>query len=272
VRAVVTGATSGIGKAFAQALASRGCDLVISGRRKELLAEVATELRSRFGVQVRIIAGDFCATHVEQAVIDAILEQRPDYLINNAGTGVASDFVDADAETLENLRDLLSGVPGRLMKAALPAMVASGTGTIINVGSLAGRLAVPGSSVYTASKIYLERLSETLAIELHRHGIVVQALIPGYVRTDFHRAVPDYKRKQRGRGFIRWLEPEVVVARSLKAAERARALAEHNRNAIPRPRDVVVMTGRMNRFLSALSRLLPRRLLYRAAAHRKRLT
>ena len=270
VRALITGATSGIGKAFATELAVRGCDLVLTGRRSEPLSQVTAQLGAAHGVSVQSITGDLTSRDVEQLVVDAVKAGPLDYLVNNAGSGLSEDFHEAGPEMLDELRELLSGVPGRLTRAALPAMIEAGRGTVINVGSLAGRISVPGSSVYVASKIYMERLSETLALELHRHGIVVQALTPGYVRTDFHRAVPDYKSKQRNRGVIRWLEPRKVVEVSMRAARRAHARIGRS-DGLPRPRDVVVIPGLMNRFLNFLARFVPRRLLYVAAANRRRL-
>ena len=272
MRAIVTGATSGIGKAFAEQLAQRGYDLVLTGRRDELLSAVADRLRSSHGVSVQTIVGDLTTGETEDLVIEAIQLAPVEFLVNNAGSGLASDFVATDRTTLRRLQEILAGIPSRLIRAALPGMVTARSGTIINVGSLAGRLAVPGSSVYVAAKSYLERLSETLALELYGDGVVVQALIPGYVRTDFHRSVPDYKRKQRNRGAIRWMEPDDVVRVSMKAAERAGAQLRRGNATIPRPRDVIVIPGMMNRLLNGISRFVPRRLLYAAATNRKRLT
>lgn len=270
--AVVTGATSGIGKAFAEELARQGYDLVLTGRRDELLSAVADGIRASHGVSIQMIVGDLTARETEDLVVEAIESAHVEFLVNNAGSGLSSDFVLADRTRLEQLQEILAGVPSRLIRAALPGMVAARGGTIINVGSLAGRLAVPGSSVYVAAKSYLERLSETLALELYGDGVVVQALIPGYVRTDFHRSVPDYKRKQRSRGAIRWMEPADVVRVSFKAAQRARKRLRGGRAAIPRPRDTIVIPGMMNRLLGGISRFVPRRVLYAAATNRKQLT
>jgi hypothetical protein len=270
--ALVTGATSGIGAAFAEELARQGYDLILTGRREELLSAVADRVRASHGVSVQTIIGDLTGGETEKLVIGTIESEDVEFLVNNAGSGLSADFVTSDRAKLEQLREILAGIPSRFIHAALPAMVEAGRGTIINVGSLAGRLAVPGSSVYVAAKIYLERLSETLALELFGKGVVVQALIPGYVRTDFHRSVPDYKRKQRSRGAIRWMEPNDVVQISMKVAERARKRLQHGRATLPRPRDVIVIPGMLNRLLGGVGRMVPRRILYAAATRRKRLT
>jgi len=270
--AVITGATSGIGKAFAEELARIGNDLVLTGRRNELLTAVADGIRNSHGVQVHTIVGDLTAGNTEHLVIEAIESGRPEFLVNNAGSGLPSDFAAADPAELHQLHELLAGVPSRFMRAALPAMIEAGRGTIINVGSLAGRLAVPGSSAYVAAKSYLERLSEALALELYGDGVVVQALLPGYVRTDFHRSVPDFKQKQRSRGAIRWMVPDDVVRISMRAAQRAGGRLRRGTPKIPRHRDVIVIPGKMNRLLTGISRFVPRRILYTAASNRRRIT
>jgi uncharacterized protein len=269
--AAITGATSGIGRAFAHALASQGYDLILTGRRAAMLGSVAEGLRESHRVSVETVVGDLTDGSVENRLREMLESNPVDFLVNNAGSGLASDFAATDRDKIQQLLTILAEVPGRLISAVLPRMVASQTGTIINVGSLAGRLAVPGSSVYVAAKSYVERLTETLALELYGNGIVVQALIPGYVRTDFHRAIPDYQQKQKNRGAIRWLEPDDVVRISMAAAGRARKRLEHRNQSLPRPRDVTVIPGFMNRFLNGLSRVVPRRLLYIAAVKRNRL-
>lgn len=192
-------------------------------------------------------------------------------LVNNAGFGLSSDFADSDPGLVEDMLRVHASVPLRLVRSVLPGMMAAGCGTIVNVGSLAGRVAVPGSSVYVATKSFLERFSESLALELGRHRIVVQALLPGYVRTEFHREVPDYRAKQKNRGLIRWMSAQEVVRTSLRAAERAGRRLHARPGRIPRYRDVVVIPGMANRLLAHLGRLVPVRTIYRAASRRPQL-
>jgi len=159
-------------------------------------------------------------------------------------------------------------VPLRLIRVAAAAMQRRRCGLIVNVGSLAGRVAVPGSAAYVSTKVYLERLSETVALELAPYGIVVQALTPGYVRTDFHRDVANLDERRRNRGLVRWMDADDVVRRSLVVAARARKALERRPGGVRR-KNVVVIPGLANRFLGAVSAFVPRTVVYRAATSRK---
>jgi len=267
--AVVTGATSGIGRSYAEAFAQLGCDLIITGRRVDGLKQVADHIRQSAGVSVALVTGDLTNPSTFEALLAAVGTNDLHFLVNNAGSGFSSNFDEAPRSHIASMNRLLATLPADTISALLPNLLQVSGATIINVGSLAGRLAVPGSSVYCASKIYLERLSETLALELAPRGLVVQALVPGYVRTDFHRDIPDYRQKQRSKGLIRWLDAERVVRLSLGRAELARKRFSHGRR--PRPRDTIVTPGIANRVLAAMARFVPRRLLYAAAASRRKL-
>ncbi len=268
---LVTGATSGIGREYARALALRGHDIVIAGRREDLLSAFAREIEAQCSVSVRVISGDLSDSRTERQLITTLQGSPISFLVNNAGFGFSSDFHRADPNLVERMLSVHNTVPLRLILAALPGMISAGCGTVINVGSLAGRVAVPGSSVYVATKSFLERFSESLALELANDGIVVQALLPGYVRTDFHRDVPDFRKKQRNRGMIRWLASEEVVRQSLRAVDRGHRRWKQNTRALPRYRDVVVIPGVANRTLALLGGLVPHRLIYRAASKRPQL-
>jgi short-subunit dehydrogenase len=268
---LVTGATSGIGRAYAEALAARGYDLLVTGRREAVLSGVADGIRDAFGVRVSTLVGDLAQGKTQAQVLNEAAAAPVAWVVNNAGFGMSNDLADADPEQLQAMLAVHAEFPLALMQCVLPAMRSAGSGVIVNVGSLAGRVAVPGSSLYVATKSYLERLSESLALELAPNGIVVQALLPGYVRTDFHRHVPDARAKQRNRGMIRWMEAKDVVGHSLRVADRARRRVSGEGVRLPRPRDVVVIPGVANRFLAGLGRVVPLRVVYAAASKRPQL-
>ncbi len=265
---LITGATSGIGAAFARHFACEGARLILCGRREDVLSQRQAEMASLGAESVATIVGDLANESVVQGLIGAIETEDVAGLVNNAGFGLYSPVADADPEALRAMVRVQAEVPLRLAHAVAPGMRRRGEGLIINVGSLAGRVAVPGSAVYVSTKVYLERFSETLALELAPHGIVVQALTPGYVRTDFHRDIENYEQKRRDRGLIRWMDAEDVVACSVHAAVRAQRRLLRRPTA-PRSRDVVVIPGLANRFLAALAPFIPRTILYRAAASQK---
>lgn len=268
-RIAITGATSGIGYAYARYFADRGARLLITGRRGELLAEHRTVLLDRGAPGVDVLVGDLAEESTVAAMLDELSGDPIAALVNNAGFGHYARVAHASVEPLLAMLRVHAEVPLRLAHAVLAGMEDRHEGVVINVGSLAGRVAVPGSALYVATKVYLERLSETLALEMAPHGVVVQALTPGYVLTDFHRDdAQDSQRRGQNRGLIRWMDADAVVARSMRAVERAEQRLARHPGRLPRRRDVVVVPGVANRLLDRVSGLLPRTLVYRAAAAR----
>lgn len=269
--AILTGATSGIGAAYARALAARGARLLICGRRGEVLEERQRELTRLGSPNAEILVGDLAESGVMETLEARLTAEPCAMLVNNAGFGYDAAVAEADQTSLDAMLTVHARVPLHLCRAVLPGMIARGEGAIINVGSLAGRVPVPKAALYVATKVFLERLSESMAMEAAPHGVVVQALVPGYVRTEFHRAIENYEQKRRNHGLIRWMDADAVVAASLRAAERAAHRLARDGARLPRRREVVVVPGPANRFLAALAPFVPRTLIYRAAASRPRL-
>ncbi len=183
--ALVTGPTSGIGRAFADQLATRGHDLVLVARNEDRLHDVAAGLRARHGVTVEVLPADLVdraqLAQVERRLGDP---DRPvDLLVNNAGFGLKRPFLDNPLEAEQSLLDVHVVAPMRLTHVALSAMVPRGRGQIVNVASVAGFL--PRGS-YSAAKAYVIRLSQWAHAEYAGSGVTVMALCPGFVRTEFH--------------------------------------------------------------------------------------
>ena len=220
-RALVTGASSGIGAAFAERLARDGYDLVVVARRRERLDDLAQRLRHDHGVAVQVLVADLAQSADLRAVEQQVAEDAAlELLVNNAGFAGYMPFIDLDPDRAEELIRVHLVATTRLTRAALPGMVARGHGGIINVASmLAFAATVPGSSplpkraVYGACKSYITHFTELLSRELDGTGVRVQALCPGYVgATEFHGAVPGLDRS---RVTIPVQEPEGVVTSSL---------------------------------------------------------
>ena len=192
-RALVTGASSGIGAAFADRLARDGYDLIIVARRQERLETLAQRLRNSEQVSVEVIVADLTDRSALRMLEQRIAKDRAlDLLINNAGFGGYMPFVSLDPDKAEELINLQVLAVTRLTRAALPGMVARGKGGIINVSS---RLAfsagldapqLPKRATYAATKAYINTFTEILQNELKGTGVRVQALCPGIVRTEFH--------------------------------------------------------------------------------------
>lgn len=218
-RALITGASAGIGMAFARRLAADGYDLVIVARRRARLDELCAQLESEHGVRVEALSADL--THAEGLhAVEHRLEsdQALEMLVNNAGFGGYMPFVMLPAEQAEELIRVHVLALTRLTRAALPGMIARGKGAIINVSSrlsFSGSLSsppLPKRAVYAASKAYINTFTEILSDELKGTGVQVQALCPGIVRTEFHEVVgADMSRVPPGS----FMSPEDLVQGSL---------------------------------------------------------
>lgn len=249
--ALITGATSGIGAAFARRLAKDGCDLIITGRREEKIRDLAREIASSHSVSVEVVIAELSnPADLEKLAARIRGEANLEILVNNAGFGSRKEFF---REPLEGQADMLAVhclATLVLSHAALPAMISRGRGAIINVSSVSGYLVFPRSTVYAATKSFLVSFSEGLSMELAKKGVRVQALCPGFTRTDFHDRLGWDEKKKRNRWIVRWKSAEEVVDRSL------RCLAKNR---------VVCIPGIWNKLAVRLSGWLPRRLYYRLA-------
>ncbi|NTW40263.1 MAG: SDR family NAD(P)-dependent oxidoreductase [Cellulomonadaceae bacterium] len=188
--AVVTGASSGIGREYARRLASRGTSLVAVGRRQERLDELATEFPD---VHVQTVVADLSTHDGIQAVIAAVGDQHVAMLVNNAGVAHYKAFIELSQDQAAELVGVKVLAPTLLTRAVAPGMVERGSGQIVNV---AGMIAFSGPAtleevglrraVYASTLAYTLALSQTLNAELSPKGIAVQALLPGVVATEFH--------------------------------------------------------------------------------------
>lgn len=182
--ALVTGASSGIGEAFAVALARRGQDLVLVARREELLAQLSATLAQHHGVAVEVLAADLAAPG-DVARVEARLG-RGDIalLVNNAGIGGLDPFLEAEPVTFDQMIAVNVLALTRLSRAATAAMRAKGAGAIINVASGIAFNVLPAAAVYAGTKAYVSQFTQALDAELAGSGIRFQALIPGLTRTN----------------------------------------------------------------------------------------
>lgn len=212
--AFITGASSGIGAAFARALARQGYRLVLLARREDRLKALAEELRAGGAGDVRILAADLSDPEaVERAA--QVLAEIPDLtlLINNAGFGTGGRFDQVDVEPELRMIQVHAIASVRLTRAALPGMIARGHGGVINVSSIAGLLPMPGNTIYGATKSFLIFFTGSMNSELAGSGVRVQALCPGFTYSEFHD-VMGVERSFLPRIF--WMEASDVVKESLR--------------------------------------------------------
>jgi hypothetical protein len=239
-RALVTGASAGIGEAFARALAARRHDLTLVARRRDRLEALAKDLFERHGISVHVEAADLTEEGELAALAEQVAADPPELLVNNAGFGSVGRFAELDVgRELEQIRLNVVALV-RLTRAALPGMLARGRGAVVNVSSLAGEAPGPYTATYAASKAFVTSFSGSLHEELRGTGVVVQALLPGFTRTEFQEvAGVDPGRVP----FFAWMRPERVVRASLAALDRG---------------DAVCVPGAGNRLLGGLGGLAPR--------------
>ncbi|GAB4481847.1 MAG: SDR family oxidoreductase [Anaerolineae bacterium] len=222
--ALITGASSGIGAAYARALATRGHDLILVARRADRLAALAAQIEADHPVRAESLPADL-ADRAGLERVAAHIEAEPGglaLLINNAGFGVAGPFEVGDPAAQTALLDVHVIAATRLARAALPGMLARGGGGIVNVSSIAGLLTIGGSPLYNASKAYLNSFSANLSADLQGSGIRVQALCPGFTLTEFHAEVRHGDGQRPPLPAWLWMTPEEVVAASLRALGRGR--------------------------------------------------
>ncbi|MCM3926220.1 SDR family oxidoreductase [Frankia sp. AiPs1] len=243
--ALVTGASSGIGAAFAQAYAARGATLVLVAPAESRLKEVAQRLGNRYGVEVHAVPIDLAEESGPDQLAKAVAETglEIDILVNNAGFGTRGPYHELSAD--RDHREVMVNVVAveRVAHLFLPTMVARGSGTIINVSSTSGFQAVPYMAVYGASKAFVLSFSIGLWAECRPRGVRVLALCPGPTDTDFFEVLGS--RMSAG-GRLRTTDE--VVAAAFRALDRGQAY---------------VIDGRLNYLTSNASRLLPRGLVAR---------
>ena len=186
-RALVTGASAGIGRAIATDLARRGTDLVVVARDAARLAELAAEVRGAHGVDVEVLPADLTVPADRARVEQRVAEQPTvDCVVNNAGWGPYGDLAASDAATEASCVDLNVGALTRLTQVAAQTFRARDHGAILNVSSLSAFQPFPGHATYAASKAFVQSLTEAVHEEFAGTGVHVTALCPGYTRTEFH--------------------------------------------------------------------------------------
>jgi short-subunit dehydrogenase len=243
-RALVTGASSGIGEAFARELARRGFDLVLTARRADRLEALARELREQHAIEAIVAPLDLSRPDGPEALVAALDAQglSVDVLVNNAGYGVTGYFEEQPWATHAAFIQVMMTAPTELVYRLLPGMKARGYGRIVNVASLAGH--TPGSAghtLYAASKAYLIKFSQSLALEGTGTGVNTTAVCPGFTYSEFHDVTGSRELVSKMPGFM-WMDAATVARQGLDAVDAGKA---------------VYVTGGVNRAIKTLFKLLP---------------
>lgn len=245
--ALVTGASSGIGKAFAELLAEKGYALVLTARRRDRLEQLAAELHHRHHVETHIIVADLAEAGAASAIASELRQKniRVDFLVNNAGYGVPGSYTNVTWADHSRFMQVMVTAVLDLTYQLLPGMIERGWGRIVNVASVAGMVPAPaGHTLYGASKAFLIRFSEAIAAENADRGVNATAVCPGFTLSEFHDVTGTRDRMNKMPGFL-WLTAADVAREGYDAVMRG---------------DPVVVNGRIYRFLVWLNGALPRRL------------
>jgi short-subunit dehydrogenase len=243
--ALVTGASAGIGAAFARIYASHGYDVALTARRVDRLEALAGEIRLRFGVEALTLAADLA----EPGATDAILADLAghgrvvDALINNAGYGLPGAYAETDWAAQRDMLQVMLIAPCELVHKLLPGMVERRFGRIVNVASLAGLVPGPaGHTQYAATKSFLVKFSQSLHLENQATGVHVSALCPGFTFSEFHDVNATRAQVAQSTPEWLWLGADEVAATGYEAAEANRPIC---------------VPGLPNKAIAAVAKLLP---------------
>jgi short-subunit dehydrogenase len=252
--ALITGASSGIGEAFARRLAAQGYDLVLVARRAERLAALAAQLQAAHPIHAESLVADLSDASAIGRVEACIQEMASlMILVHAAGFGTLGRFASKPVDRQAEMVEVHDVAALRLTRAALPGMLARRQGAIILVSSVAAFTAGPGSVTYSATKAFLNTFCEGLQSELAGTGVRVQALCPGLTRTEFHDAPEFADFKRRSLPWFFWMSADDVARQSLRAL---------------RSGPVVFVPGWHDKVAVALAQCRPIRTLWQKAARR----
>jgi uncharacterized protein len=251
--AFISGATSGLGAAFARHFAQQGYDLILTGHPDDKISLDVEDLKTKNEVNIDVILADLANENDVTRLEEIIKKTREiDVLINNAGFFFGKAFWKNDIPSLESMVKVHICTPVRLILAVLPNMTSNNKGTIITLSSLVSFMPVPQDAMYSATKLFSNSFMESLHISFKDKGIKVQVLCPGFVRnTNFHERAGFKLSGLKNWEILPWMEPENVVKISI------RNLRNKNR--------VVVIPGIRNRAIKFIISILPRPLYYRFA-------
>lgn len=242
--ALITGASSGIGEAFADVFAAHGFNLILAARREDRLRQVAGRLQQRHGIRADVVVCDLSLPAAPQALCDAIAARglQVDVLVNNAGYGVPGAYLASPWERHQAMLQVMVTGLAELTHRLLPPMIERGYGRIVNVASLAGLVPAPaGHTLYAASKALVIRFSEALSHEVRGKGVHVTAVCPGFTYSEFHDVTGTRASVSKLPGWM-WMDSATVARQGYDAVMAGTP---------------ILINGRVNRTIALLCRYLP---------------
>lgn len=248
--ALVTGASAGIGEAFARVFASNGFDVILTARREDHLVALANDIEERYGVSAFVICEDLSDPGAPQRLYDEIASRGLDVdaLVNNAGYGVRGNFDEASWQVHADFMAVLSTSLLHLTHLFMPHMRTQKFGWIVNVASLAGYMPgiSAGATLYTPVKSFVAKFSQALWTECRGTGVHVTAVCPGFTWTEFHDVLDNRTEMDRLPGFM-MMKAETVARQGFDAVMKDKP---------------VVINGWINRVIQVLFRIIPETFLF----------
>lgn len=248
--ALITGATSGLGLSYARYFASKGCNLIITGRREDIIRENAESLQNQFHVNVEVIIAELSSLDGINRFLAQIGDRTIDILVNNAGFGLKPSFVDTPETDVEKMLYLQVWCVTKLTQFILKGMVRRNSGAIINISSDGAFAVLPHNVLYSSTKLYIINFTEGLHMELSGTDIRVQAVCPGFIDSHFHESAEMHMDKSR-KGLFGFRDPDAIVADAMKDFAKKKVISVPDTGA---------------KMIRTLVRFLPRNLFYRMAA------
>jgi uncharacterized protein len=241
--ALITGASAGIGRAFAEELARNGYDLVLVARRRERLEQIGAGLRAAYGITATVIAADLSDPHAPEAIHEQLQQAHipVDMLVNNAGYALSSNFSEESWNTHDMFLNVMVTSVVRLCHLFIPGMKARGGGQIINIASFVAYMAGTAGDLYVGAKSFMVKFSHALYLELAGSGIQVTAVCPGFTRSEFHDVMGVREDINKLPGIF-WMDAAAVARLGCAAAMKGRP---------------VCIPGLVNKVLALFMRVTP---------------
>ncbi|BCN29877.1 SDR family NAD(P)-dependent oxidoreductase [Anaeromicropila herbilytica] len=245
--ALITGATSGLGLAYAKEYAKKGYNLIITGRREDKIKENGKKIEERYHVTVKVVIVDLAYKKGVDILLNEMKEDEIEVLINNAGFGLKPVFSNTTKEDIDRIMYLQMNAVVILTRNILNQMLVRNRGTIINISSDGAFAVMPRNVLYSSTKLFILNFTEGLYLELIDTNIKVQVVCPGFIDSDFHQSAGMNVVKKK-KGFMKFVAPEKIVEMAMKDMKKGK---------------IISVPGVNTKIVCWIAKFLPRKLFYK---------
>ena len=244
---LITGATSGLGLAYAKEYAKRGYNLIITGRRKDKINENARNIEETYNVKVKVVIVDLAQEEGLNTLLNEIREDEIEVLVNNAGFGLKPLFSEVLKDDIDRIMFLQMNAVVLLTHSILKQMLVRKRGTVINISSDGAFAVMPRNVLYSSTKLFVLNFTEGLHMELIDSNINVQVVCPGFIDSDFHESAGMNVVKKK-KGFMKFMAPEEIVDLAMRDLKKGK---------------VVSVPGFDAKIIQIMAKFLPRKWFYK---------